>query len=163
MSKEKYQALLVKYLNGECTDEERALLDQWYESLADATHSQPETPDPVQKAALLEKNWEALLSKTQTDIPKGEGSNLWRRWFAAASILLFAGAAYYWLKPHNLASTLAESTPQLETQHNNSTQTQTIKLPDGSKVYLEPRARLVLDADFGQQIRGVQLEGEAFF
>lgn len=163
MSKEKYQALLVKYLNGECTDEERALLDQWYESLADATHSQPETPNPSQKAALLEKNWEALQAKTQADAPKGRGSNLWWRWFAAASVLLLAGAAYYWFKPNSPSSTLAESAPPLEIRHNNSPQTQTINLPDGSKVYLEPNARLVLDTDFGQQTRGVQLEGEAFF
>lgn len=163
MSKDKYQALLAKYLNGECTDEERALLDQWYESLADAAQRTPETTDPTQKAAFLEKNWETLLAKTQAGVPQSRGLRLWLRWFAAASVVLLAGAAYYWFKPVQEANFSSAHTEGLETQLNTSAQTQIIALPDGSKVHLEPQARLILDEHFGQQSRGVRLEGEAFF
>lgn len=163
MSKDKYQALLAKYLNGECTDEERALLDQWYESLADAAHNTSETTNPIQKAAFLEKNWEALLAKTQANLPTSKGAGLWWRWFAAASVLLLAGAAYYWFQPTQEAKFNAEYTQGLESRLNSSAQTQIIALPDGSKVHLGSQARLVLDTHFGQQSRGVRLEGEAFF
>lgn len=163
MSKDKYQALLAKYLNGECTDEERALLDQWYAELEDASKTASETVDPIQKAAFLEKNWETLLAKTQANMPKSQGVKLWWRWFAAASVLLLTGAAYYWFKPVPEANFTATHTKGLVTHFNKSSQTQTIVLPDGSKVHLEPLARLVLDAQFGQQSRGVKLEGEAFF
>ncbi|WP_421798050.1 FecR family protein [Haliscomenobacter sp.] len=160
MSKEKYQALLAKYLNGECSDEERALLDQWYAELEDVSKTVPETVDPVQKAAFLEKNWETLLAKTHLDTLQSKSKQLWWRWLAAASVLLILGASYFWFN-HSSPSTTASQ--DLEVHKNTATQTKVVKLSDGSIVHLEPNASLVLDANFGKQLRAVQLEGEAFF
>ena len=163
MSKDKYQALLAKYLNGECTAEERALLDQWYESLADTAQSTPEAIDPIQKAAFLEKNWENLLAKTHLDAPHGKSKQLWWRWFAAASVLLIAGASYFWFNNSWFLSTPVLANQKLKVHKNTASQVKTVNLPDGSTVYLEPNASLVLDVSFGQQVRALQLEGEAFF
>jgi ferric-dicitrate binding protein FerR (iron transport regulator) len=160
MSKEKYQALLAKYLNGECSDEERALLDQWYAELEDASKTAPETVDPVQKAAFLEKNWETLLAKTHLDAPQSKSKQLWWRWLAAASVLLILGASYFWF---NHSSTSAPASQALKVHKNTAAQTKVVKLPDGSIVHLEPNASLVLEANFGKQLRAVQLDGEAFF
>lgn len=163
MSKEKYQALLVKYLNGECSDEERALLDQWYAELEDASKKAPETIDPIQKAAFLEKNWETLLAKTHLDAPKSKSKQLWWRWLAAASVLLILGASYFWFNKSWSPSSSTRAGQVLKVHQNTSDQTKVIKLPDGSTIQLEPHASLVLEANFGKKTRAVQLEGEAFF
>ncbi len=56
-----YRELLRKYREGTCSDEERRLLDAWYESLQFDTRSS--TDD--ERAQLTEKNWQDLLARRQ--------------------------------------------------------------------------------------------------
>ena len=101
MNKEKYEALLAKYLNGECSDEERALLDQWYEALeGDAVNA---TKKDIYTEGgdkfLFDKNWAAL--KATIDAEKEPMKPRWTKWYwaAAASLLLAVTVGgYLWLK-----------------------------------------------------------------
>ena len=163
MSKEKYQALLAKYLNGECSDEERALLDQWYEALH-ANADSNKSIDPESKTSFLERNWEALLAKTH---PEEQGPKplfrLWH-WMVAASLVLAVSSTYFW--GNGWWSSSAQPIAQTQSgtkKSNHSNQPQTISLPDGSTVVLEKNASLVMANDFGKQQRTVYLEGGAFF
>lgn len=54
-----YRELLRKYREGTCSDEERRLLDAWYESLQLDTRSS--TDD--ERAELTEKNWQDILAR----------------------------------------------------------------------------------------------------
>ncbi len=163
MSNEKYQALLAKYLNGECSDEERALLDQWYEALQASAESTKDT-DPDRKTSFLERNWEALLAKTHPEEERQKPLFRWWRWMAAASLLLAISTSYFWGNgwPSSSTQPIAETKSGIK-KTNLTRQAQTIILPDGSTVVLEKNASLITARDFGAQQRTVYLEGGAFF
>lgn len=90
MNTEKFNELIEKYQRGEITEEQRALLDQWFESLGHRKSARW-TPDQVN----------ALGNRIREEI--GVGPSLQRsfgRWipYAAAILLSLAvGAGYYYL------------------------------------------------------------------
>ncbi|PSL47527.1 FecR family protein [Chitinophaga niastensis] len=76
-----------------------------------------------------------------------------RRIAAAAIVLLLAGAAWYTLL-HQQVKELVMTT---------NTERLTVKLPDGSMVYLEKGSSITYPKVFDKQAREVALTGEAFF
>ena len=72
---------------------------------------------------------------------------------AAAVILLLAGAAGYMLLQHRVKQKVFAT----------SAERQTLKLPDGSVVYLERNSSITFPEAFDQKKREVTLKGEAFF
>ncbi|MBK9492386.1 MAG: FecR family protein [Haliscomenobacter sp.] len=163
MSKEKYQALLAKYLNGECSDEERALLDQWYEALRS---DGKKDIDLESTASFLERNWAALVPKIHPEPEQVKPLFQWWRWIAAASLVLAISASYFLGNKWWTVSSSAQSTALTESglrKTNFSPRPQTITLPDGSTVVLEKNASLITARDFGKQQRAVYLQGGAFF
>ncbi|MGN6177610.1 MAG: FecR domain-containing protein [Mucilaginibacter sp.] len=99
MSKNKIADLLARYQNGECTPEEKALVDEWF-----AAHGAEHTGIDQMNAEEQAKWSEALFSEIKATNTKNEQLNqtnaprrLWPRIAAAASILLMLSVGGYFV------------------------------------------------------------------
>jgi ferric-dicitrate binding protein FerR (iron transport regulator) len=155
--------LLVKYLLGEASAEERERVSAWcaldmanrkyfddFRVLWDTGRALAPTP-PVEE----DEAWGRFLQRRDAGaltpslrVP----SRFSRRWVAAALILLAAGAGA-WIYIGRLR------TLTLDAQTATLTQT----LPDGSEVTLNKHSTLQYPAHFGGNDRPVTLQGEGFF
>ncbi|MGF7081980.1 FecR domain-containing protein [Mucilaginibacter sp. UYCu711] len=89
MDQKNAKALIDKYLVGECTPEEQAQVETWYNQLAARQKDLPELPDyDVRNAQIT-----AGLPPDPDAQPKV--IRLWPRVAAAASILVFLGLGFY--------------------------------------------------------------------
>lgn len=85
-----------------------------------------------------------------------------RTWMRAAAVAVFiAGASLVW------RSTQPDRSPGLpmaaQSFETGVGETESVPLPDGSRVVLAPRSRLTLMQDYNGQARDVELEGEGWF
>lgn len=174
MSKEKYEALLAKYLSGECSDEERALLDQWYEALDDGDVKATKKDSYTEGGDKFgfDKNWAAI--KATIDAEKEIVKPRWTRWYwaAAASLLLAVSVCgYLWLKPQpnferNTEGEDIAAVPlkkRVVEKKNTTNQVIRVELSDKTEVLLKPNSSLRYAETFEGDKREVTLEGEAFF
>jgi ferric-dicitrate binding protein FerR (iron transport regulator) len=160
--------LLVKYLLGEATTEEQALVTDWIEaSAANRKHfehfeliwsksKQLATQSTVDESAAWERfkqRIETPATHTAKTIELPRPSFAWSR---AASILLVVavGSLLTWF--------LANREPNLITlQSGNQVLIDT--LPDGSVITLNKESTLSYPAEFDGDTRSIALNGEAFF
>lgn len=161
-------ALLDKYLHGTCTDQERELVEQWYQSFE-------KTPDidTIFPEVKNEDYSESIFKKIRSQIQEDEHittepqkrpliRNLY--WYMAASIVLGIGLSFL-LKKNRSTAEKQNELAQLTTQwlENTTAKIQLRQLPDGSKVWLNPGTRISYTQNYGQSVREINLEGEAFF
>ncbi|MFI5136919.1 MAG: FecR domain-containing protein [Sphingobacteriales bacterium] len=100
MSKNKIADLLARYQSGQCTPEEKALVDEWF-----AAHGAEQTSIEQMNAEEQDAWASALFSEINSTnkendrkiIPISVNRRLWPRIAAAASILLFISAGSYFL------------------------------------------------------------------
>ncbi|WP_421829829.1 FecR family protein [Larkinella sp.] len=164
MDSAKYQELLAKYLNGDCSDEERALIDQWYASL-DTEVELPATAD--EKKQLLARNWQGLSQRTLKTKPVKQ-INFRPYWAAAAVLAVVMGLGWYFRvwKTATVPTQpfgISEAKPAFLEKTNTSARPERITLSDQSIVTLEPGSKIRYPATFTGQNREVTLTGEAFF
>ncbi|GAB3918799.1 hypothetical protein GCM10028804_09260 [Larkinella terrae] len=164
MDSAKYQELLAKYLNGDCSDEERALIDEWYASL-DTEVELPATAD--EKKQLLARNWQNLSHRALK--PKPVKSLRFRPYWAAAAVLaVLLGLGWYFQiwKTGDLPASqpvVSDAQPPFVERSNTGRKPERVILTDGSVVTLEPGSKIRYPAAFAAQNREVTLTGEAFF
>jgi ferric-dicitrate binding protein FerR (iron transport regulator) len=171
MDSEKYKALLAKYLNGECTDEEQALLDSWYEEIGKNVEKKGLDTEGVEnEEILLKKNWVALKSKIVEEPIALKPIRTRRYWLAAAAVVLLLSVGGYWFlnKKDNPQAEIVASDNKITPiktieKHNKSTETMRLELSDKSIVLLKPNSILRYAEIFEDDKREVTLEGEAFF
>ncbi|HLP38179.1 FecR family protein [Lacibacter sp.] len=175
MNKKKFQSILKRYVQGSASDAERALIDQWYELLDE------ETPEVNLHAdiQLVEKRlWEKIKTQTFTkehsSAPvfsintnhKVELLHLWskRLAFAAVSIgVLFLIVSQFQSVQSERTTALKPVISGLEKKENRTGKPMIFQLEDGSKITLQPNAKLSYPLHFAHDKREVYLEGEAFF
>ncbi len=163
MDRAKYEELLARYRQGTCTDEERALLDQWFDSL----DTDVALPDADEQKRMLAKNWSALASRTVQQTPVWRLDSGWQRWAAAAVVagLLLGMGWVIWPESSNgfVNRPRSQSVLTFINQSNSSATPQRLRLPDSSWVTLQPGSRLQYPAVFARAKREVTLTGDAFF
>ncbi|HWZ14653.1 MAG TPA: FecR family protein [Mucilaginibacter sp.] len=165
--------LLEKYINGKCTAEENALVQEWYFSfekehdlISDMSASDQEDLEEHIYNHILH-NISALGSNTQDAPATKPKYRILKTWYAAAGVaaalLIFIGVLYN-NHPHvkNLQSATA-NTADLVAVTNKTRQIYKLKLPDNSMVWLSPGARLTCPKTFGPRFRAVSMSGECFF
>ncbi|WP_119080657.1 FecR domain-containing protein [Chitinophaga alhagiae] len=81
--------LLDKYLSGQATSEEKALVESWY--------LQQGLPPSDLTAQQMQEEYEHGLQDLQARLPRTR--RLWPRWAAAAAVLLGIAAGLYYLAP----------------------------------------------------------------
>ncbi len=164
MDERQFRHLLDKYVQGKCTPEEIDLLHRFHDSFQEeALQDEPDTFDMWLREERIHKNIRrniARKDKQQYEAQQAKTSSS-RAWLKiAASVLLIIGLS--------LGSYMAyEDTPAPKVvwvqKSTLKGQKATIKLTDGTKVYLNADSRLSFPEHFGPGTREVTLEGEAFF
>ncbi|GAA4395663.1 hypothetical protein GCM10023187_02880 [Nibrella viscosa] len=166
MDSRKYEELLARYLKGDCTDEERALLEQWFDSL-DTEVPLPATGE--EKKRLLAKNWETLATRTTGPVPAHRPIMNWYGTVAAAALVVLAVSLGWYLlrKPTSVLVAYTKRIPSGQSsvveRVNTSTRPLRLVLGDSSVVTLQPGSFLRYAAAFAQDKREVTLVGDAFF
>lgn len=164
MDSAKYQALLAKYLKGDCSDEERVLLEQWYASLDTEENT---SVSEEEKQQLLVRNWATLTERVRQDRPV---PRFWinPRWTTAAVVALLLGISWYMIRVISPANTLRPTTaaPTQATfteRINTATMPIAVQLTDSSRVTLQPGSKIRYPVAFATHRRDVTLVGDAFF
>jgi ferric-dicitrate binding protein FerR (iron transport regulator) len=170
MNRKAFYHLLKRYVENDCTEEERKLVEQWYELLGDEEGIDPTLP-PGEIKETLERLWPKIHQQTLLTENRGQVSPpakfipVWIRWLSAAVITGSIVTAAWWyldIKKRETALQQKEITGLHQVQ-NDKIFTDTVHLPDGSLVILEPKAMVRYRDQFEGTKREVYLEGNAFF
>ncbi|MBK0377961.1 FecR family protein [Mucilaginibacter segetis] len=162
--------LLEKYLSGNCTAAETALVKKWYQSFE-------QVPDPVdtlnasEQELLKEKIYSAILSEIESANNKEERilvtgkpkMQTWYRWAAAAVAFIAVAGLFYFSTSKTSHTDSLKGTTDVVAITNNSDHIYKSILPDSSAVWLSPHARLTYPKVFGEKARMVSMAGECFF
>lgn len=155
--------LIEKYLSGQCSEEEKAQVEQWY---ASSGQEQPAfyNGDAQQVKNSADRSLKAIQEKLavneQVSAPgKPRRGRIIRisAWAAAACVLLCVSVltGMYLKRSRSAGEYTVLSTGIGEVKR--------WELPDGSSVWLNAGSSIRLPAGFNEQAREVYLEGEAFF
>ena len=156
--------LLARFRRDQSTDEEKQAMETWYDSL--------DNPDLnySRKADSKEKVWKNIMDKTgaEHELNRKRTTNNFRQLYyyaGAAVFLLVSGLIGYFAFQGDInfdERRFLQSTSSVV--HENESDTSTLfTLPDGSKVILEPSAKLRYTIGYNKISRTVQLQGNAFF
>ncbi len=157
-----FDKLTEKYLLGECSPEETALLSDWADSQSTEPGGFLNTSDEYDTE---KKIWRRLEPKTSNPVHRVfsiiKVLPIWMRVTAAACVVFIT---VYSLSFSKVPNEIAQTPPQrgIETR-NTASSKQKVYLADGSSVVLEKNASIVVDENFGRKTRTVFLDGGAFF
>ncbi len=173
MNRKEFRDLLRRYLNDDCSAEERRLVDQLYDLLGEETPVNWEDTEGVE-----EKMWAQIeaqtIGKMPTEIPvialkqiNNKSFSYWI-WRAAAAAVVVGLVTATWLfsgknsifTPNSSTETAALSMKEII---NNNIDPMSVTLEDGSKIILKSGSRLRLPEHFAAAERVVFLTGDAFF
>ena len=169
MNRKAFYHLLKRYVEDDCTEDEKKLVEQWYELLGDDEDKDPAMPAGEIKEA-LQRLWPKIQAQTHLTEnykqPKAVIIPMWLRWAGAAVVTGAVCMILYQLWGSNESSETFNSrhqTARLQRMNTSTTANDTLLLSDGTIVILEPQARLYYPAGFTGSKREVFLEGNAFF
>jgi transmembrane sensor len=165
-------ALLARYVAGECTPAEAREVEQWcgaspaHQTRLDALRA-IWSARPAPRSWDVEGIWARVRRTMRVDARRAPafGRHLNgerdRRWIAAplaaaAVLLLLVGGTLAILNSRRVP-------PPMREYATSRGQRSTLQLPDGSRLLLAPQSRLRIPADFGRGARELFLDGEALF
>ncbi|HEY8513325.1 MAG TPA: FecR domain-containing protein [Cyclobacteriaceae bacterium] len=162
---EEFRNLLKRYRQGQCTPEERKLVDEWFAGIS----SEVPSFSPAEMDALKEESWRLIEKR----IGSAKRATTFRRLtsvrlvpMAAVILLLLMAGTYWWYSGepqfNEHVDRVYSATEPAELVNTGTTPVNHV-LPDGSKIRLLPGSRLTLMDSFGEAKREVFLDGEAFF
>ncbi|MGF7041331.1 FecR family protein [Mucilaginibacter lappiensis] len=163
--------LLEKYINGNCTEAEVALVKQWYQSFEHDPDYTPTLSTSGQKE-LEEKIYNSIINNI--DVVNDEETpvktsgirrlHTWQWVSGVAAVLLVAITigTYQKVQVNKKLSADAEQL-QIVAITNNSNRIYKSILPDSSSVWLSPHAQLRYPKVFAASSRVVFMSGECFF
>ncbi|HLG39367.1 MAG TPA: FecR family protein [Chitinophagaceae bacterium] len=169
MNRKAFRQLLKRYVDNSCSDEERRIIDQWYE-LLDNEH----VPLSNEEVTEVENRlWNKIQSVTTNEssavVPFKNHKNNWWKYAVAASffgVVVLVGSLVF--KNRNKISgppslVIAKINQGFSEEINNSGNIKKIQLEDGSFVSIYPGSKLAFPKHFAPDKREVYLEGEALF
>lgn len=156
MTRQQFSKLLNKYLSGNASQEEEALLFDWY-------NRSGEGPIAPEHMPTIEEQ-EALFSNIQQHIQHTSVRRSRVRLLTgiAASLVLavsFAFSGYYFFNKHRLTGRAIPDQSMITAKG----EKRKINLPDGTLVWLNADSKLSFPSVFGLAKREVTLTGEAYF
>lgn len=161
--------VLDKYLNGTCTREELEEVEKWYQSFEnepDLDTVFPDTKTERYSSSVFEKI-RAQIKLKERENNKNLTIHLYRRWhwYVAASVILGFGISFFFRSNPISAKEKPITRNENATKYleNKTAQILFQQLPDSSKVWLNPGSRVAYSNSYGNKIREITLEGEAFF
>lgn len=168
MNRKAFYHLLKRYVENDCTEEERKLVEQWYELLGDEEGVDLAMP-PQELKESLQRMWpkiqqQTVLAETAPSVSRPvKVIPMWVRWLSAAVITGGIISATWWLAGSAEEKISHQVISGLNQVNNETLFNDTVHLPDGSEVILEPKATVRYSYQFFGTKREVYLEGNAFF
>jgi ferric-dicitrate binding protein FerR (iron transport regulator) len=172
MNRKAFYHLLKRYVENDCTEEERKLVEQWYELLGDEEGIDQNLP-PGEIKETLARLWPSIQQHTQlpdnrqlVTRPPKKIFPVWVRWASAAVVAGIIVAAAMLYRENDKNEVIIHHQAPLTGLHevkNVKGTSDTVQLPDGSLVILEPMATVRFSDNFSGPKREVYLEGNAFF
>lgn len=166
MNHTKFRAVLKKYLSGEATAEERALIDSWYRNMG---KDLPSKLDQADDSITEHRYWSAIAPHLRGG---GKAVNRrrmesWRSIGIAASIAIALTAFLFVIQDGGPTARLVAGRPNANPDEihitNGDAAPKLITLPDRSTVTLQPNSHLTFQDGMTNEERVVYLDGEAFF
>lgn len=150
--------IINRYLAGNASGKEAALIETWYATALDEARQTPASPQSeAYRQQVLER-----LRLEMTEAPTGKVVRFsWIRNIAAACIVLLGGASLAWKYQYDILDTI-DPVP-LETVTAHAFQVKQVVLPDSSVVVLNAGSEISYPRRFRGKTRQVRLNGEAFF
>lgn len=173
MDKIRFEHIITHYLTGKATSEEEAELlqairssDEWEAAFRTRTAGW----NPLQEGAAdpeTDRKWERIASVitpvitpvTLSATHSNPRRTLWGSIAAAIILLLVSGITVYFLNQSGTGG-LQDTAWQTVLADGEDC---TLRLPDGSSVYLREGSELSYPDEFASQSRDVKIKGEAFF
>lgn len=164
MSTKSFLDLLDRYQQGNCTERERFVVEDWYESLNSEDHLLLTSTEINQMSDHILLRLHANMER-QTKKQPGYYINWYKTAIAAsitvAMICTFLYTFYYNYAERSFYKENAGSSMLSSMNHTNKEQT--ITLSDHSQVTLKPNAKISYPSIFKNDKRVVYLQGDAFF
>ena len=168
MNRKAFWQLLKSYFNNTCTEEERRIVDQWYELLDNGNQSLPDAEMDEIESNLWNKIQLLTFKKSPVQTPKSK-KNIWWKYAAAACLIsIITLIGFTIIKNKNKASSnesiiIAKVNQGFLEETNNTDTVKNIRLEDGSNLTIYPGSKLAFPKHFAANKREVYLEGDAFF
>lgn len=163
MTEQEFDRLTAKYQTGECTPEEIFLLETWAGKMFGQSSAMAVFSEEDEAKVTEARIWQRLVLVLKPFEPSTKHLRkvwLWTLLGAAACVSVVCG---YFLTALDQAPIQA-GIPSHGVETKNTTEsTQKIFLADGSTVFLEKGANILIDENYGKRNRTVYLTGEAFF
>lgn len=162
---------LRKFFQGEETEEGRWLIGQWYRSFNDKPNELTEYSDE-EKEELRQELWTGVKASTNTIQRQRQlkrrghspGRISWMAKIAAGFIItLLALLPILYYQGIFMPGDQNVKAVEYQTARNPTGQISQITLADGSRVWLSAASTLRYPQHFGDNLREVELKGEAFF
>lgn len=168
MNRNAFKQLLKRYVAGTANEEEKALVDHWYELMYNDSINALSTDE---LAIIEQEMWnkieqEGNFAKERAVPSKTPVRKIIIRWAAAAAILTGISVGAYYLfstGQQSVAYELGKEQNKLAEVVNTSSGTKEVKLEDGTTIVLQPSSKLAYPSHFSNDKREVYLVGEAFF
>jgi transmembrane sensor len=167
MSKSHFHNLLSRYRNGQCTEREKRLVEQWLNLL-----DERERKHTAQEYDQIEDRiWNAINTRDEVEeVVTAHSTSLWRSWYmvAAAVVFLLMVVGIYTYQNTIYNGTYAELTEEklpndVLRKINNSGSPVRYQFSDGSTVVLNPMSSVEFPINFADDKREIFLTGKAFF
>lgn len=160
MNKKHFHTLIDRYLKGECSEQEKKLVEQWFSMQGEEIPKR----SARENEKIKERVWIAVQDKTVSEKP---AVYLWPKIAVAAAaivMMLWGGFTYFSSKSTiQPALTLGMQPANMITIHNTTDSSNNFRLADGSQVYLSSESSLSYPNQFETGKREVYLKGSAFF
>lgn len=136
------------------------ILWQIFQEQEESNTSRPSGPEQLQ--SLLEGGNRVLSQKTEVNLSHARSFRWWKQVGIAASVLALVGIAGWLMSREGpgIKDVRTDSQYVVATQKGSRS---TVKLPDGTAVWLNVGSKLQYGAGFGEKRREVHLVGEAYF
>lgn len=169
MNHKAFKQLLKSYLDDSCTDEERKIIDQWYELLGNENVDLGAREMDEVESRLWSKLQTASREKNVV-LPERQRFRMGWKYAVAACLfgLVLLSAITLWFgksRQTQAAGTLVDTkvTQGFLEQSNTGSTPKTIQLEDGSAVTIYAGSKLAYPKHFAAGKREVYLQGDAFF
>lgn len=166
---EQIREFLARYIKGQCTEQEKALLEKWFGQLS-AENKTVSLLNAAEEERLVMELWKAISAKEEDGHANNDeelinSSIRRRRMFRYAAIwagaIVVAGASWMlWGRRWQRSSSQKE--PVFIVVSTGYQQVRKVLLPDSSIVWLNSATHLYYHPDFAAH-REIRLTGEAFF
>ncbi|HYC87317.1 MAG TPA: FecR family protein [Chryseosolibacter sp.] len=160
MTPQEFQRLLEKYTTGNCTPEEKKLVDEWFENIP-----RPKAED-IDFQQVESGLWARIKPEKQVSSP----GHWVLRIAASIALVISAAVGLYYLNSDRGLGQISQysllehsTTDKAWTYSNHETIARKISLEDGSFITLEPGSSVSYPQKFSADKRVVTLSGEAFF